>query len=382
MGDGVSFAAVADPMQELVDVEFDGTAHPDDHAGPGPKAVHDARTPWWRRLLLFLYWGGAIVLVPWIVMLKGDLPATAIVHHIPILRAGVSGLLVIGMLATARWFSQRSHLTVVAGTCTATVAFVAAWFMIVSTSGSRVNLTLVYGLGLHVPVIVVSLLAVRRHVRGQRPPARPPALIVRLLVIGALAYIPLIATAIAGAPSELAAHHLALTRTGLDVFECIGFATIGWCLLRRIPILAVATSFLGALMVCDAWYDVVTTAASSRVSSVALACLELPLAALSVGVARHEVLRWPKCSLSPKTFVPQGEVVLASHPDLVLRPRPRRAPVILRVQPSSISLRAGSFISDRPGAGAPGVGGSASGQREARAHSDQPLASSRSEPIS
>ena len=107
--------------------------------------------------------------------------------------------------------------------------------------------------------------------------------------------------------------------TGLDVFELLGMALTGWCLWRRLPNLAVAAALTGTLMLCDAWYDVVTTAGRAEGTSVALACLEIPLAVLSFAVARTVVLGWPGLSRSAyrRATSPHAEVPHCGVDDLV-----------------------------------------------------------------
>ena len=263
--------------------------------GPAGRGAGGLRS---RRLLLLVYGGGAIALIPWIAVLYRAQPSNAVVYHLAVLRVGASAFMVAGMLATAHWCRRDSHLTVLAGTFTATVAFMSAWFAIVTTSGARLTVALAYGLGMHLPVVVVCIWTVRRHLRRIGTADGSPARVAVFLRIGAVAFLPLIVLAALGAPSSHAAHNLGLMWTGLDVFELLGMALTGWCLWRRLPNLAVAAALTGTLMLCDAWYDVVTTAGRAEGTSVALACLEIPLAVLSFAVARTVVLGWPGRSRS------------------------------------------------------------------------------------
>ena len=286
-----------------------------DRLGCEEPAGRGAGAQRWRRLLLLVYGGGAIALIPWIASLYRAQPSNAVVYHLAVLRVGASAFMVAGMVATAYWCRRDSHLTVLAGTFTATVAFMSAWFAIVTTSGARFTVALTYGLGMHLPVVVVCIWTVRRHLRRLGTADEPPARVAAFLAIGAVAFVPLIILAALGAPSSHAAHHLGLMWTGLDVFELLGMALTGWCLWRRLPILAVAAALTGTLMLCDAWYDVVTTAGRAEGTSVALACLEIPLAVLSFAVARTVVLGWPgrsrsahRRAASPQAEEPHGGV--------------------------------------------------------------------------
>ncbi len=284
-----------------------------DRLGPDGLAGRSARTLRSRRLLLLVYGGGAIALLPWIALLYRAQPSNAVVYHLVVLRVGASAFMIAGMVATAYWCSRNSHLTVPAGTFTGTVAFMSAWFAIVSTSGARFTMALAYGLGLHLPVVVVCIWTVRRHLRRLGTADGPPAHVSAYLAIGAVAVVPLVVLAALGAPSSHAAHHLGLMWTGLDVFELLGMALTGWCLWRRLPNLAAAAALTGTLMLCDAWYDVVTTTGRAEGTSLALACLEIPLAVLSFAVARTVVLGWPgrsrpahRIAASPQAEEPHG----------------------------------------------------------------------------
>jgi|GEM_PF-1441268 len=277
-----------------------------DRPGPDEPAGHGVGALRPRRLLLLVYWGGAIALIPWIALLYRSQPANAVVYHLAVLRVGTSAFMIAGMVATAYWCSTDSHATVLAGAFTATVAFMGAWFAVVTTSGARFTVALAFALGLHLPVVVVCIWTVRRHLRplgtADGPPTRAPA----FLTIGAVALVPLVVLAALGAPSSHAAHHLGLMWTGLDVFELLGMALTGWCLWRRLAGLAVAAALTGTLMLCDAWYDVVTAAGRAEGTSLALASLEIPLAVLSFVVARVVVLGWPGPTRCPRRASPEG----------------------------------------------------------------------------
>ncbi|WP_326566465.1 hypothetical protein VSH64_31930 [Amycolatopsis rhabdoformis] len=79
-------------------------------------------------------------------------------------------------------------------------------------------------------------------------------------------------------PDTYAAQHWRLAWLGLDVLELVGLLLTGWWLLRhdrRAPLVAAATA---AVLLVDAWFDV-TTAGPDVGESVAMALVELPLAA-------------------------------------------------------------------------------------------------------
>ncbi len=249
-----------------------------------------------RRVLLVVYWGSAAFLAPWIFALYEEQSANGVAYHLHLVRFGVSLLMVLGMLATAAGCWRNSHFTVISGTFTATLTIISAWFATVTTTGHSFGLALGYALIVQLPVALLCAWIVRRLFRPLGEHTGPPTVVVPLLTFGALALLPLVVVLSHGLPSEHAAHHLRLVWTGLDVFELVGLAATGWCLYRRLASVAVAAAFTGTLLFCDAWFNVVATTGAVQLAGIAMAFVELPLAALSFAVARREVKRWPEAS--------------------------------------------------------------------------------------
>jgi hypothetical protein len=75
---------------------------------------------------------------------------------------------------------------------------------------------------------------------------------------------------------------------GFDVILLIGLASTGYLALRRSRYLAIAAAATAALLIVDAWFDVLTTPASQRAESILLAAVvELPLAAVCLWLSLH-----------------------------------------------------------------------------------------------
>jgi hypothetical protein len=55
---------------------------------------------------------------------------------------------------------------------------------------------------------------------------------------------------------------------------------------------AVAATYTGTLVFCDAWFNVVSSAGGAAIAGVAMAFVELPVAALSFVVAGQEIRSW------------------------------------------------------------------------------------------
>jgi hypothetical protein len=83
-------------------------------------------------------------------------------------------------------------------------------------------------------------------------------------------------------PSRHVTHHYDLAWIGFDVALLAAFAVTGWCVLRSSRWLVPAAAVTGTMLVCDAWFDIVTSQTGSEQFEALLeACFaELPLAAL------------------------------------------------------------------------------------------------------
>jgi hypothetical protein len=75
---------------------------------------------------------------------------------------------------------------------------------------------------------------------------------------------------------------------GFDVMLLVALASTGYFALRRSRYLATAATAAAALLVVDAWFEVVTTLPGQRLEPIALAAgVELPLASVCVWLSRH-----------------------------------------------------------------------------------------------
>jgi hypothetical protein len=89
-------------------------------------------------------------------------------------------------------------------------------------------------------------------------------------------------------PARQVSHHYAAAWVGFDVFELIALAATGYLALRRSRYLAVASASAATLLVCDAWFDVLTSPRRQVLESVALAVfIELPLAGVCAWLSYH-----------------------------------------------------------------------------------------------
>ncbi len=80
------------------------------------------------RVALIVYWGGAVILAPWIVYLFLSQSPTGNAYHLQLVGAGIAFGFVAGTVCTGVLCVRQSDLAVIAAVFTATLAFVTAWF--------------------------------------------------------------------------------------------------------------------------------------------------------------------------------------------------------------------------------------------------------------
>lgn len=83
-------------------------------------------------------------------------------------------------------------------------------------------------------------------------------------------------------PSRHLTRHYDLAWIVFDIALLLAFAATGWCAVRASRWLVPAAAVTGTMLLCDAWFDVITSAGGGEMAEAVLeACLaELPLAAL------------------------------------------------------------------------------------------------------
>ena len=91
-------------------------------------------------------------------------------------------------------------------------------------------------------------------------------------------------------PSHHVVRHWDTAWTGFDLALAIALVGLAVCLLRRSPWTQVVAAVAGTMLLCDAWFDVVTsTGTGDLVTSLVLAGLvELPLAGFAVVLAHRD----------------------------------------------------------------------------------------------
>ena len=94
---------------------------------------------------------------------------------------------------------------------------------------------------------------------------------------------------IATLPPNYTANHWWVAWGGFDIALGIALVATSVAVIRRSPFAEVAATVCGTLLVCDAWFDVLTSRTSGEIVQAALeaALVELPLAALCFWMATN-----------------------------------------------------------------------------------------------
>jgi hypothetical protein len=110
----------------------------------------------------------------------------------------------------------------------------------------------------------------------------PPRWMTLLLGLVAVALVPWILYLTFTLPSRHVTFHYDLAWVGFDVALTVAFAATAWAALRGSQWLVAFAAATGTMLVCDAWFDVVTSQVGSELwEAIAEAALaELPLAAI------------------------------------------------------------------------------------------------------
>jgi hypothetical protein len=89
-------------------------------------------------------------------------------------------------------------------------------------------------------------------------------------------------------PTRQVSSHYDVAWVGFDVLELIALGATGYFALRRSRYLALASASAATLLVCDAWFDVLTSPRHQILGAVVLAAvIELPLAGVCAWLSFH-----------------------------------------------------------------------------------------------
>jgi len=109
-----------------------------------------------------------------------------------------------------------------------------------------------------------------------------PRWVTLLLVLVAVALVPWILYLTFTLPSRHVTFHYDTAWIGFDVALLVSFAATAWAALRRSSWLVPLAAVTGTMLLCDAWFDIVTSQSGGEMweAIVEAALAELPLAAV------------------------------------------------------------------------------------------------------
>jgi hypothetical protein len=116
------------------------------------------------------------------------------------------------------------------------------------------------------------------------PPWTAPALLGCAIVL-----IPWTALLFVTLPGHYVANNWEVAWGGFDIGLGVALATTAVLVARRSPLAEVTATITGSLLVCDAWFDVLTSRGSSDIAQAIASALliELPIAGLCFWMARN-----------------------------------------------------------------------------------------------
>lgn len=125
--------------------------------------------------------------------------------------------------------------------------------------------------------------------RKGRGSALVPPWIAPAFLVCAAVLVPWTALLFATLPRHYGASHWRLAWGGFDLALGVALASTAVAVLRRSPFGEIAATVTGTLLLCDAWFDVLTShGGADRVQAIVDAvAIELPLACLSFWIARN-----------------------------------------------------------------------------------------------
>ena len=104
----------------------------------------------------------------------------------------------------------------------------------------------------------------------------------------AVGLLPWIAWLFWSLPDEATAAHWRLAWGGFDLGLSLALASTAYFVFRRSPLAEVSAAITGTMLVCDAWFDVLTSRGTTNVviASILAVVAELPLAVFCFWIAR------------------------------------------------------------------------------------------------
>jgi hypothetical protein len=262
-----------------------------------------------NRFALLLYSGGAVLLIPWIVVLYFSQREVAGGYHLKLTSLGMSVFTVVGLLLAAAAFRKGAASAVVWIASAATYLFISGCFDSITADHRPLLVVRLYDLWVKVPLIAYSIWFAVKLSRDRGSRDSVPRWFPKVCVVAVVVLIPLFITVATVAPRNAQLHNLRLFWTGLDIFEFLGMALTAWCLFRRSRYVAVTATITGTLLFSDAWFNFVTTIGKAHRAAFVMALVEVPISFYSFVIARREVSSWSATTTddSPPLDIPPDD---------------------------------------------------------------------------
>jgi hypothetical protein len=246
-----------------------------------------------NRVAVLVYGGGAVLLAPWIVVLALSQEQSTDGYRLRLSSLGMSVFIVAALVRAAITCRRQSPGVVVPASLAATFLFISGWFDTITAKHAPLAIALAYDVFVKLPAIVLAVWLALRMARDRGAHHSVPAWVPTAFVAATIVLVPWFVTVLRLIQRTSELHNLRLFWTGLDIFELVSMAATGWYLYRRSPYVAVSAMVTAALLLSDAWFNVVTTVHLAHRAALVMALVELPLAIYSVVIAGREVRSWP-----------------------------------------------------------------------------------------
>jgi hypothetical protein len=118
-------------------------------------------------------------------------------------------------------------------------------------------------------------------------------------------------------PARHLSAHWDIAWTGFDIALAATLAAVAVSAWRRSPWLEGAASAAAALLLCDAWFDLLTAATGRELALAAVeaALVELPMAVLCLRLARRAERAWLAAAAAGAGFERQHLAAAVPHPE-------------------------------------------------------------------
>ncbi len=259
---------------------------------PGVRGMRVFETRQQHRLALIIFYGSAALLAPWIVVLLLEQPGRVLGFHNVLLRSGTWAIFLSGLLVTGILSRHRKFSSLIFAVGTAVFCFVTAWFRVIGSERSALGVSLFFSVLVFLPFGVYSAWLARRVFESRFQQWRVPKWAEMLCYLGVVIALPFLLLSLRYTVEIVALHRMRLAWGGFDLFEFVALIATGNAIRNESPRTAIAAGVAGALLLCDAWFNIVSADGISLAAAIAMAVIEIPLACYALTIAFRVVGSW------------------------------------------------------------------------------------------